>query len=243
LLYLNHGLFMTIILSKNEHRLTIIGIILILLLLFIGAPVLNLILFKILGLSESTEGSFFISRIFYWLCALLAWYYSIKIEKRPFILWQDQKHKFWIYVVSFIAMYFILAFSLLILKSILSLSKFSNESPNLSHTIAILRGNKLLLIFTALTAGVVEELIFRGYLQPRFELIFKNKWASILIASFLFGLLHYRYGTVVNVLGPFLIGLVFAIYYQVYRNLKFLMLFHFLWDLLALLMQFRVPHK
>ena len=61
-----------------------------------------------------------------------------------------------------------------------------------------------------LITGFTEELAIRGYLLPRLELIFNNSWTAILISSVLFGLLHFGYGTIINVIGPFFIGLVFA---------------------------------
>lgn len=91
------------------------------------------------------------------------------------------------------------------------------------------------MVFTALTAGVTEEFIFRGYLQPRLTVIFKNPYAAIILSSLLFGLLHFKYGTLANVIGPIFIGLIFSLYYWKYRNLTVLILCHFLWDLISLL--------
>jgi membrane protease YdiL (CAAX protease family) len=42
---------------------------------------------------------------------------------------------------------------------------------------------KLLLVFTCLTAGITEEIIFRGYLLPRLEILLKNKNLSVIISS------------------------------------------------------------
>jgi membrane protease YdiL (CAAX protease family) len=38
--------------------------------------------------------------------------------------------------------------------------------------------NRLLLVFTCLTAGITEEIIFRGYLLPRLEILLKIKFIS-----------------------------------------------------------------
>jgi hypothetical protein len=89
------------------------------------------------------------------------------------------------------------------------------------------------------TAGVTEELIFRVYLLQRLELLLKNSYLAIFISTVLFALLHISYGTISNVTGPFIIGLVFAIHYWKYRNIKFIIIFHFIWDLLTFYFLFR----
>jgi len=120
-----------------------------------------------------------------------------------------------------------------------------HEPPSkLAPRLAIFfRKYPFLLVFTALTAGVTEELVFRGYLQPRLELLFKNPYWAIVISSLIFGLAHIMYGTVKNVIDPFFIGLGLAIYYWRYRNIKVAMVFHFLWDLLGLLFVMKIGAK
>jgi hypothetical protein len=88
----------------------------------------------------------------------------------------------------------------------------------------------MLLLFTCLTAGITEELIFRGYLLPRLEILFKNKWAAIIISALLFGLAHGGYGDLSKMLVPFIIGFIFAFYYTRYRSLTVLIICHFLID-------------
>ena len=98
-----------------------------------------------------------------------------------------------------------------------------------------MKNNYPLLIFTCLTAGITEELVFRGYLMPRLQLFFKNNYASIVISSLLFGLMHVGYGTIFQVVGSMMIGLVFAIHYQKFRNIKILIFCHFFWDFMSLI--------
>jgi membrane protease YdiL (CAAX protease family) len=101
------------------------------------------------------------------------------------------------------------------------------------------RNNPSFGIFTCVTAGVAEEFIFRGYMLPRLEFLLKNRFFSILVSTVIFGLLHFGYGTLLNMIGPFVIGAVFALHYSYFRSLKFLVFFHTFWDLLAVFM----PHK
>ncbi|WP_449397880.1 CPBP family glutamic-type intramembrane protease [Chryseobacterium wanjuense] len=62
------------------------------------------------------------------------------------------------------------------------------------------KNNYLLIIFTCLTAGVVEELLMRGYIQSRIEKIYANRvfWDHNFRHSF--GILHSTYGTISQVL-------------------------------------------
>jgi membrane protease YdiL (CAAX protease family) len=117
-----------------------------------------------------------------------------------------------------------------IISAILHHKEKSNQVVQLTE---IFRHNKFALIFSAFTAGFTEELIFRGYLLPRFEIIFKNSYVAVFISSLLFALMHFGYGTIINAIAPFIIGAIFAIHYLKYRNIVFLIIFHFLWDMLA----------
>jgi membrane protease YdiL (CAAX protease family) len=81
-----------------------------------------------------------------------------------------------------------------------------------------------LLILTAITAGIVEELIFRGYMLPRLDTLLNNQWAAIIIVSVLYAALYYTYGTWLNILIPFLGSIVFGFFYLKYRSLTVVVL-------------------
>ena len=218
---------------KRSAILTgMISILLVLFLLsFIGSPfVLHLI-----GLSKINGTVFFISRMLYWICLVLVWFYATRSEKQPLLIWQEKKYHFSIYIISVAVIFIILLVGLFAIQRLLLLANIDKKSTELSVIIDILRTNKLLLVFTVLTAGIVEELIFRGYLLPRLEIIFKSPFWAITISSLLFGSLHYKYGTVINIAGPVFIGFVFSYYYWKYRNIKILILSHIIWDLIGIL--------
>jgi membrane protease YdiL (CAAX protease family) len=46
------------------------------------------------------------------------------------------------------------------------------DSEKMKVLVQVLK-NRLLLVFTCLTAGITEEIIFRGYLLPRLEILLK----------------------------------------------------------------------
>jgi len=211
-----------------------VGMIYILLFLFIFPLFFSPFVLGLFGLSKINGTLFFISRLLYWIGLALLYLYCVKAEKQKMLIWEDRRYPFSIYIASIIIIFAVLFVGLEFIRFLYSFTPFSKTSEKLIEIANLFRQNKFLLVFSALTAGVTEEIIFRGYLQPRFQIIFNSPFAGILVSSVLFGLLHYGYGTAINMIAPFFIGLVFAFYYWKYRNIKALMICHFLWDLLAL---------
>lgn len=219
------------ILNSTKKPALIISIILSVLL-----PVLAMyfsLLIKKLGIDNETQ--FYISRFAIWISLLLLYLYAIKIEKQPFLLWKETNYTFSEFAKALFITFVKLFLAVYITGLLIMLFKITAESAVLQKALALFKKSYFLLFFTCVTAGITEELIFRGYLLPRLELLFKNKIPAIIISSILFGLLHIGYGTLLNVIGPIVIGLVFAIQYEKYRNIKILIICHFLWDLFLLM--------
>jgi hypothetical protein len=184
--------------------------------------------------SLDTETNFWISRWVFWILVLIMFLYAQKVEKKPLLLWKEQKKKPLFYLLSIIIVLIVVTISSIGLSVIEKTFGVVQNDRVLKELIALVCGNKLLLVFVCLTAGVTEELIFRGYLLPRLEILFKNKWAAIIISALLFGLAHVGFGDLNRMLGPFIIGIVFAIYYSRYRSLSVLIICHFLMDFYSL---------
>ncbi|HET6992224.1 MAG TPA: type II CAAX endopeptidase family protein [Bacteroidia bacterium] len=210
------------------------GILLLLLTLFVVAVFARPMLFFLLGTSKINLAALWIDRLFFWICLLLIFLYSFFIEKQQFLILGEKKYDFWIYIVSVFAIYAALFAGLFFISKTLIALKCNMESEMLKKLMVIFRAHKSLMIFTALTAGFVEELTFRGYLLPRLAILLKSPGWAIVISSVLFGLMHMGYGTIVQVAAPFFIGLVFAFYYWEFRNIKVLIFCHCAWDLLAM---------
>jgi len=186
---------------------------------------------NLIGKNTPLSLSLFISRLFFWIALVLVYMYCIKKEKQPFLLWEDINYSIGKGIVSVIlALLVVFAGSALIRL----LALLFGWSMNSKAVIAIFKLNAPLKLFIVITAAYTEEMIFRGYLIPRLQLFFKAKWWPIIISALVFGFGHFKYGTFVNVAGPVFIGLVFGWYYQKYRNLKILIICHFLIDFLAL---------
>ena len=188
------------------------------------------------NLNIDKETTFWIGRIAIWICLLLVFLYANQIENQKFLLWNEQQLSILEYGKSFFKIIVSIIIGALLIRLLLYLLGGNvEENPKLKEIVAVMKTNFPLLVFTCLTAAFTEELIFRGYLMPRLQMFFKNNYASIAISSLLFGALHFGYGTLFQILGPMVIGLIFAIHYQKFRNIKILIFCHFFWDFISLM--------
>jgi uncharacterized protein len=219
--------------NSTKKSTIIIGICLTMLLLL--ATLLLSPLFSKLKISKSEV--FFASRVVIWLALLLVVVFCFKIEKQKMLLWTETKFSIGENVKSFFGIIGSIMIGAFIIGLTLKLSGYKPESDKILEIIKLFKNNYALLIFTCLTAGITEELIFRGYLMPRLQLFFNNHYMSIAISSVLFGLMHFGYGTLVQIIGPIFIGTVFAVHYQKYRNIKILIFCHFFWDFMMLMLK------
>jgi len=174
------------------------------------------------------------SRLFFWLWVAVLYVYAHKAERTDFLLWKDKVYGFWFYPASFGALY-LLKIGTGIIGTIPKLFGYHDDPRVLIQMLTVISQSMPLVLFGAITAGVTEELIFRGYLVPRLELLFKNKYMPVIISALFFSLMHYRYGSVMQTIFTFCFGIVLAIHYQWYRNIKVLILSHALVDLISFL--------
>jgi membrane protease YdiL (CAAX protease family) len=226
---------------KRSNTILIIGV----LVAFLYYPSVGFITFQGKGYTVNT---LFISRLFIWLEVAILYFYARLVEKNSFLLWwPERKQKFWFYPASFGALY-LLRIGAGIVSEIPLLFGVHDNRQIMLHILTILNKSWPLLIFTAITAGFTEELIFRGYLVPRLEMLFKNKHMPVIISSLMFGLIHFRYQSYTEVIFATLFGVVFAIHYQWYRNIKILIFTHACVDLVSFLafrlaMAYHLPIK
>lgn len=178
-----------------------------------------------------------VSRLAFWLAVVLLVVYSRKIEKQPLMLWEEKRYPARHYLVS-VFLTLLTVFAVVIVVSVIAMMlPLGRQSEVAQAFIPVFREHYVVLVFTAITAGITEELMFRAYLIPRLQLVVKNAYVSVILSSVFFGLLHFGYGTALNVIGPILIGLIFGVHYVKYRNIKILMIAHFLWDYFILMLE------
>jgi hypothetical protein len=212
----------------------LLGVVLLLAILFsfafFGGPLIKLIT----GETKLSATVFYGTRLLFWTSMIFIFVYAAKVEKQKVLTWEEKKYPFWVYIVSILAIYFAIIVIMGMVSFILLKLGFEKESAKSKEILAVFEQNQLLIFFTAITAGIVEEFTFRGYLLPRMEILFRNPWIAITVSSLLFGLMHFGYGTIFQVVGPFVIGFIFAFYYWKFRNIKVIILAHIFWDLMAI---------
>lgn len=87
-------------------------------------------------------------------------------------------------------------------------------------------------IFNVMTAGVAEEIIYRGYATERLLMLKSSKVIVFLLPLIAFVLMHYRKGFEHMIL-VLIVGALFQLFYLKYRNLTITIIGHLLIDSLA----------
>ncbi len=183
-----------------------------------------------------TADLFFYNRLSLWFVLMLVLIYNFFIENRSFFVWEDKKYSASFYLVAIICLYLICAIGGAFLNGVIMLITHEKISDKLVQLSSVFKNNYFLIFFTCLTAGVIEELLMRAYIQPRIEKIYNSPVLGIIISALLFGILHSTYGTIGQVVVPFFIGIVFALFYKKYSNIKILIICHFMFDFISLML-------
>lgn len=228
--------------ESPRRKLVLAGILGTLFLLFTLAATGGIRLLRLVGLDHPLPVAVASNRTLFWVCLGLVWWYAAKVEKQPLLLWNERRQGVVHWVGALILLPVVISLGLAVANTLLYLITHKTEhSEALERLVRYSRAHPFLLYYSAITAGITEELLFRGYLLPRLDLLLRNRQLAIVLSSLLFGLGHYRYGTIHNVVGPIVIGLVLAVYYDRFRNIKLIILFHVLWDVAAFYLSFRHP--
>ncbi|MED4041255.1 CPBP family intramembrane glutamic endopeptidase [Niallia taxi] len=113
-----------------------------------------------------------------------------------------------------------------------------NREKEKSEYLAIMpvsKREKKLWNYVSITAGLTEEIIYRGFLIFAFSYFFPNLsvWFVVIFASLLFGLAHTYQGLLSGVLRTSIVGLIFSVLYMGLNSIIPLILLHFLIDYMA----------
>lgn len=168
-------------------------------------------------------------KVSYWILVLILFVYAGVVEKGRLLLWKESKLSLKGYLFS-VALVFAVVLSVLLILTPL-INKF------VIHEVSINSAERLstaVFIFSAFTAAVTEELIFRGFLQPRMQGIFKDYRIAISGSAIIFGLAHVTHGNFFQMIHPFIIGLLFSIYYYKRRSIIVLVICHLIIDLVLI---------
>ncbi|MFN7253176.1 MAG: CPBP family intramembrane glutamic endopeptidase [Anaerobacillus sp.] len=109
------------------------------------------------------------------------------------------------------------------------------ENVSFSEILPVTDKEKRVWNYVSLTAGITEEIIYRGFLIFALGYLFPDVsiWFVIVFSSLLFGLAHTYQGFVSGVLRTTVFGLIFSILYIGIGSILPLIVFHFLIDYLA----------
>jgi membrane protease YdiL (CAAX protease family) len=178
-------------------------------------------------------GKLIISRVLIWLTLPVLRQYAHKVEGRDFFLWKEREYGPFFYPVGIIALG-ALIFICILIAAIPHALGFHDNYTMVKYWDAILKKSPWLLAFVSITAGVTEELMVRAYILPRLSLIFKSNYMPVIASALLFATLHIGYWNLSEIIFTFLFGIVCAVCYQQFRNIKVLIIFHALYDFLIL---------
>ncbi|KAB1231705.1 CPBP family intramembrane glutamic endopeptidase [Chryseobacterium viscerum] len=209
------------------------------LLTFVLLAAVMLYIFPVVTMITGTRGitkdNFFLSRVAIWGVFLIVFLYSLFIEKSTFLLREEKKYPAVFYIKTILYLYFICSIGGALLNVMIQLLVQEKISEKLFELTSIFKNDYFLIIFTCFTAGAVEEFLMRGYIQPRIEKLYNSPLLGIFVSAILFGILHSTYGTIGQVVIPFFIGVVFAMFYKLYSNIKILIICHFMIDFISLM--------
>lgn len=197
----------------------------------VALPVVWFILFGILlGHWQITYyDKLFYSCFGYWALALALLFYALKIEWQPLLIWKEENNSIGFFLLSVFLLY-LSTIGAAIVSAVPILLGMHENNALMKKIITTVTGHQAMIFFIALTAGVTEEIIFRGYILTRLLQGFKNNATAVIVSSLLFAALHYKYNSLRELIFTFLIGVLFSIYYIKYRNIKAIIATHFLID-------------
>ncbi|MCM3618322.1 CPBP family intramembrane metalloprotease [Sutcliffiella horikoshii] len=110
-----------------------------------------------------------------------------------------------------------------------------SDSTSFLEILPVTKREKEVWNYVSLTAGITEEIIYRGFLMFALSFLFPDLsiWVVILLSSILFGLAHTYQGLVTGVIRTTIFGIVFSILYIGLGSIVPLIILHFLIDYLA----------
>jgi membrane protease YdiL (CAAX protease family) len=106
------------------------------------------------------------------------------------------------------------------------------EAPFLEQLLPETRREKAVFVVLSLSAGLGEEVAYRGFLVPALTLVFGSVWGAALLSSLVFGILHAYQGWL-GVVRTALLGMVLAAAFILTGTLWPAILAHALLDVLV----------
>jgi len=211
--------------ARRLNALTITGIALPFLLYTFLCPIF-------LSADQPYALRFFYSRLIIWAILVIVWLYAYYGEVQRFFLWPAQEYKAGFYI-KWIALLYLLGMAAGLIAKVPDWFGLHEDNHVVIKMAAMQQQYPMLLVFAALTAGVTEEYIFRGYILSRMALYIKNANLQVWLSALLFGFAHIGYKSLREFIFATLIGVIYGYHYQKYRNITVLVIVHCIVDLVA----------
>ncbi|MFH1785953.1 MAG: type II CAAX endopeptidase family protein [Candidatus Micrarchaeota archaeon] len=168
---------------------------------------------------------FFTALFFLWKKDLRSTLHSIGFPGSP------------INTVIFTIVGLLLMFLLLVVLGVLATFGGFNDQEKISDKVASLP--LVVLLFAVLLAPIGEELFFRALLVPRFDNFFlkliKIPHLGIFFSSVVFSISHFAYGSIVEILGVFVIGILLAVIFKASKSITPCIVIHMIYNGISIL--------
>ncbi len=165
----------------------------------------------------------------FWGLAFVMLFFTQTVENQPLatIGWKPLSWKSGLAAVGLGVL-----LSLLVPVLTLLVSKVFPSSNSGSVTQVASNYSWWILLLSVITAGVTEEILFRGYPLERLQEITGNKWISGLISMVFFVAVHATGWNLAHIVGVVIpLGIILTGLYFWQRNLLFVMIVHVVIDL------------
>lgn len=209
---------LNILKNVKENRAAVLAIFFAVLVFFIGQWSV-----EFLGIQNPNTAAI-LSCAIVWSFLILIYFYTKWVEKARFLGFSEEKKSAKFYILS--AILVPIGIFLIWLITFEVFEFFNIEYGKWRGILPLWR-----IVLMAFTAGICEELIFRGFLLSRLHKIAKNDAVAVILSAVLFSLAHYQYKSWVMLLNPLWFGLFAGVFYLKYRNIKSLIIIHILINL------------
>lgn len=165
----------------------------------------------------------------YWVLVFAMLIFTLKIEKLSLVTigWQRLS---WKWIIAAIGIGILLSLLVPVLTLLVNAIILSPQTGTIAEVTSSY--SWWIILMSVITAGVTEEILFRGYPLERLIAGLENKWGSACISLAFFVSIHSAGWNLAHIVGVVIpLGIVLTSLYMWRRNLLFVMIIHIMIDL------------
>ncbi|WP_158557103.1 CPBP family intramembrane glutamic endopeptidase [Mucilaginibacter conchicola] len=213
-------------LSPTKRTAIMIGIVLVIMMLFLS----GLFVPKNISLSKRL----LVHEAIMWGTATFAILYAFIAERLP--LFNDEKKHDANFYLSWILGLFVAGIGANFLANLIcGIFRIPFDAKAQHEVMILVTSNNWIMLLCAVTAGVTEEIIFRGYLLEKFHQLFNDDKLAIGLSAALFAFGHSGYHSLRTMVYTFIFGCLLGLHYRHYKSITVLILAHAFFDLVIFL--------